>query len=75
MTMQGLVGLYVRCHTAVSRAVRRVREEQAGLTMIEYGVAAAFLVLALVGAAVLVGPQLKNWLVNTVNDIVNGRGS
>ena len=43
--------------------------------MVEYGVAAAFLVLFLVGALMVVGPQLRNWIIATMNRIVSGQGA
>lgn len=42
-----------------------------GLTAIEYGVFAAFIVLMLVGAAVIVGPQLKTWITSTITCITD----
>ncbi|MDF2628846.1 MAG: hypothetical protein K0R39_2677 [Symbiobacteriaceae bacterium] len=70
-----MVQWYVRANCGVQRVMRRLRKEQQGLTMVEYGVAAAFLVLFLVGALMIVGPQLKNWITVTMDRIVNGRGA
>lgn len=69
-----MVELYVRAQNGFWRLGRRIREEQQGLTMIEYGVAAAFLVLLMAGAALTVGPELRDWLVETVCDIINSSG-
>lgn len=66
--------LAVRMQCALMRLSRRIREQQQGMTMIEYGVAAAFLVLFLVGAAMLVGPKLVTWIDQTVTNIINGNG-
>jgi Flp pilus assembly pilin Flp len=60
------------CRTQI--AARRLREDQAGMTMIEYGILAAFVLLLLVGAATLIGPQLKTWITNTISNIINGNG-
>jgi Flp pilus assembly pilin Flp len=70
-----MVRWYVRAMCGVQRVVRRLRKEQQGLTMVEYGVAAAFLVLFLVGALMVVGPQLRNWIIATMNRIVSGQGA
>ncbi|HWI52474.1 MAG TPA: hypothetical protein VNT01_10085 [Symbiobacteriaceae bacterium] len=70
-----MVQWYVRASCGIQRAVRRLRKEQEGLTMIEYGVAAAFLVLFLVGALMIVGPQLRTWITTTMNRIINGQGT
>lgn len=69
-----MVGLFVRVQNGAARLVRRLREEQEGLTMIEYGVTAAFLVLFLVGAAMLVGPKLATWIDATIDRIIGGQG-
>lgn len=68
-----MVAMYVRARNGAARLGRRLQEEQKGMTMIEYGVAAAFLVLALVGAALIVGPELTTWLTTTIRNIINGR--
>lgn len=47
-------------------------KEEAGMSMIEYGVLGAFVIGALVVAAVTIGPQLQNWMIGTVNDIISG---
>jgi Flp pilus assembly pilin Flp len=70
-----MVRWYVRASCGVQRVVRRLRKEQQGLTMVEYGVAAAFLVLFLVGALMVVGPQLRDWIKATMNRIVSGQGA
>ena len=70
-----MVRWYVRASCGVQRVVRRLRKEQQGLTMVEYGVAAAFLVLFLVGALMVVGPQLRAWIIATMNRIVSGQGA
>ena len=70
-----MVQSYVRASCGVHRLVRRLRKEQQGLTMIEYGVAAAFLVLFLVGALMVVGPQLRTWIQATMTRIINGQGT
>lgn len=49
----------------------RLNEED-GMSMIEYGVLGAFVIGALVIAAVTIGPQLQNWMIGTVNDIISG---
>lgn len=70
-----MVQMYVRVTNGAHRFVRRLRREQQGLTMIEYGVTAAFLVLFLVGALAIAGPQLKTWITTTINNIVTGHGA
>lgn len=47
------------------------KRNRKGLTAIEYGVFAAFIVLMIVGAAVIIGPQLRGWLTGTVNCITD----
>jgi Flp pilus assembly pilin Flp len=64
---------FVSIQTWVAMVGRRVREEQAGLTAIEYGVFAAFIVLAIVLAAVTIGPKLTLWLTRTMDCIMEGR--
>lgn len=49
-----------------------MKRNRKGLTAIEYGVFAAFIVLMIVGAAVVIGPQLKTWLTGTVTCITKG---
>ncbi|HLO03569.1 MAG TPA: Flp family type IVb pilin [Symbiobacteriaceae bacterium] len=48
-----------------------IKRNRKGLTAIEYGVFAAFIVLMLVGAAVVIGPQLKTWLTGTITCITD----
>lgn len=55
----------------IRQTCRRLRDED-GMSMIEYGVLGAFVIAALVAAAVTIGPQLQNWIINTVNDIISG---
>lgn len=59
---------YVRIQNGWDRMWRSLREEK-GLTAIEYGVFAAFVVLLLVGAAVIIGPKLKVWITGTIDCI------
>lgn len=51
---------------------RAFLREEKGLTAIEYGVFAAFVVLALVAAAIIVGPQLRDWIIRTIDCIIRG---
>jgi Flp pilus assembly pilin Flp len=59
----------LRTYVRLQTAWLRLRRAQQGLTAIEYGVFAAFVVLMLVGAAVIIGPQLRTWIENTVTCI------
>lgn len=52
-------------------ALRRRLRQSDGLTIIEYGVFAAFVVMLLVGATIVVGPKLKNWVVDTIHCITD----
>jgi len=70
-----MVGLYVRARVAGWQVLHRLHSEQDGLSMIEYGVMAAFLILCLVGAATIAGPALKQWILDTIEKITSGRGS
>ncbi|HYG59449.1 MAG TPA: hypothetical protein VD902_15410, partial [Symbiobacteriaceae bacterium] len=63
-----MVAMYVRVQNRVFRAVRRLQGEQKGLTMIEYGVAAAFLVLVMAAAALVAGPKLSVWIGDTIDN-------
>lgn len=63
--------MYVVGANAVRRFGRRLLREQLGLTAIEYGVFAAFLVLALVAVAVFAGPELQKWMNETMCGIMN----
>ena len=67
-----MVRWYVRVSSGVQRLVHRLAEERQGLTMIEYGVAAAFIVLLIVGVLAGVGPSLATWIRNTLNSIMTG---
>lgn len=53
---------------------RRLRGRR-GLTAIEYGVFAAFIVLMLVAAAAWMGPQLRDWLKGTVTCITDRKNT
>ena len=52
--------------------VRAFLRDETGLTAIEYGVFAAFVVLALVAAAIIVGPKLRDWIILTIDCIIGG---
>lgn len=65
-----MVELYVWGRNGLARWVRRLSYEESGLSGIEYGVFAAFIVLALVAVAGLMGPQLKNWIGETMCNIM-----
>lgn len=69
-----MLWLFVRTSNAWHRARQWMREES-GLTIVEYGVFAAFVVLLLVGAALLVGPKMKDWVVDTVDCIIDKKKS
>ncbi|HYF94503.1 MAG TPA: hypothetical protein VD969_19980 [Symbiobacteriaceae bacterium] len=66
-----MLELYVAGAIVVRQLGRKLLDDQRGLTAIEYGVFAAFLVLALVGVAVFAGPQLKTWMMGTMCGIMN----
>lgn len=51
------------------------KRNRRGLTAIEYGVFAAFIVLMIVGAAVVIGPQLKTWMTGTVDCITDRKAT
>jgi len=55
------------------RLERLVREED-GLSMLEYVMLAAFLLLVLLGAVTLVAPELRDWVEETMNDLMSGKG-
>lgn len=63
-----------RLIACVCTAWQRFRKRQEGLTMLEYGALAAFLLLILVSAVTFVGPQLRDWLIDTMTDLMAGRG-
>lgn len=50
----------------------RLRREQEGLTAIEYGVFAAFVVLAISVVAFTVGPQISRWIETSLCEIMGG---
>lgn len=52
---------------------RWLAEKQEGVTALEYAVLAAFIVLFIVGAAVVAGPKIKGWMNETISDIVSGK--
>lgn len=58
-----------RVEVGIRKAWSRLRRDQRGLTAVEYGVFAAFVVLLLVGAAIVIGPKLQKFMVDTVNCI------
>lgn len=60
-----MIGGYVRLMNAWDRLRRALRPEN-GMTMIEYGVFAAFVVVILVGAAMTIGDELSDWLKDTI---------
>jgi Flp pilus assembly pilin Flp len=64
--------MIVRVQGWVATVGQRLRREQEGLTAIEYGVFAAFVVLMLVVAAVTIGPKLSQWLIHTIDCIIGG---
>lgn len=65
-----MLELYVVGANAVRRIGQKLLRDQRGLSAIEYGVFAAFIVLALVGVAVFAGPQLKTWMMGTMCGIM-----
>ena len=67
-----MLKMYVRVQNGVQRFVSRLGSEQKGLTMIEYGVAAAFLVLVMAVAAFAAGPKLSKWIADTIDNIIKG---
>lgn len=66
-----MLGLYVRGKVALVTLGRRLKQEEQGLTAIEYGVFAAFMVLALTGVALFAGPQIKQWMMESLCGIMN----
>lgn len=64
---------YVRVQAGAFRLVRRLRDGQKGLTMIEYMAAAAFIVLILVLAAVAMQGELRDWVTTTIRRIIRGQ--
>lgn len=69
-----MLKLYVKARMAAMKARKWLAEKQEGMSMIEYVVLGAFIVLFLVGAAVIVGPKLKDFATNTIDDIISGSG-
>lgn len=64
-----MLALIVRLQNGLKRVGDRLQEEH-GLSAIEYGVFAAFLVLALVAVATFAGPALKDWMLGTMCGIM-----
>lgn len=54
------------------RVMRAFRNDEAGLTIVEYGVLAAFIVLLLAATAYAFGPQLQTWLEDALSGIMRG---
>lgn len=65
-----MLSLYVK----VRESMRSLVQKQEGLTVLEYGIFAAFVLLFIVGAAIIVGPQIKGWIVGTITSITGGKG-
>lgn len=63
-----MVGLYVWIRSGWGR----LRRDESGLTAIEYGVFAAFIVLAISVVAFTVGPKLAAWIENALCNIIGG---
>lgn len=61
----------MRMYVWVRNACDRMRDE-AGLTAVEYGVFAAFIVLAISVVAFTVGPKLSKWIGDTLCQIMGG---
>ncbi len=63
--------MYVLIRGGLARIREALRDER-GLTAIEYGVFAAFVVLALSVAAFTIGPELRDWMIERVRCIMQG---
>lgn len=61
----------MRIWCRVLRAALAGWRGQRGLTMVEYGVMAAFVVLILTGVALVAGPKLGEWMKETLCGIMN----
>lgn len=61
-----MLSMYIRLQNGIKRLVT----DEAGLSAIEYGVFAAFVVLALVGVAMFAGPEVKKWMLQTMCGIM-----
>lgn len=62
----------LKWYVRISNALDRVRREQDGLTAIEYGVFAAFIVLTIAVMAFTIGPRLSDWINTTLCRIMAG---
>lgn len=65
-----MLKLYVRAQTALARFRRNMIERQEGLTAVEYGVLAAFIVAVLAITYRALGPRLSSWIQGSVDTII-----
>lgn len=65
-----MLELYVRVRHGLPQMVRRFFQEESGLSMIEYGVMAAFVIAGLAILFIAVGPQLKDWMGSSICSIM-----
>ena len=67
------VGLSEKIKTGVSENFRKFRADLSGATAIEYGLIAGLIGVVIIGALVLLGPELSN-LFNTITSKLKGAG-
>ncbi|MFZ5826302.1 MAG: Flp family type IVb pilin [Bacillota bacterium] len=67
-----MVGIYVRVRNGFERLVRRVSQED-GLTIIEYVVFAAFVIVGLAAVAFAFKDPLQQWMGDTMCSIMAGQ--
>lgn len=68
-----MVGVYVRVRNGVERLVRRLAQESDGLTIIEYVVFAAFVIVGLAAVAFAFKDPLQQWMGDTMCSIMQGQ--
>lgn len=62
----------LRLYVQMVNMWHRLSEEEKGLTAIEYGVFAAFVVLAISAVAFFVGPKIAAWIQTAICEIMGG---
>lgn len=65
-----MLALRVRTRNALARACRKLVGDQKGLSAIEYGVLAVFIVAVLAVLYRTLGPQLSNWIQDAFDTIM-----
>lgn len=58
----------------LAQRLEQLVRDKDGATIVEYVMLTAFLLLVLLGAIMIVAPQLRDWAIETFENLIDGRG-